>query len=186
MKRINFLLVHFVVLVASMSLFTSCFTKSVVVEKTDIVTVDDFPTFREQSIGLTHNQIVTKLGAPQRELSDGGGGKILIYENTTTKTVSNTLASAYNVNYITKTYTPGAQTTSTVSTNTEYLQYFVNADGICYEVKTNIPMTHTEESEPYEYVEKKIRWGKSIAVGAGSFVGGFIIVTLLSLIIVPL
>lgn len=107
-------------------------------------TVDDFPAFRKQCIGATHNQIVTELGAPQRQVSDGNGGTILIYENTTTTTVSNSLRTAYNVNILTGTYTPGVSTTSQQSSSTDYVQFFINQNSVCYDVKTNIPMTHQQ------------------------------------------
>lgn len=36
--------------------------------------------YSEQYVGLTHHQIVNNIGAPNRQVSDGGGGTILIYE----------------------------------------------------------------------------------------------------------
>lgn len=119
---------------------------------TEWYTVDDFPAFRKQCIGTTHNQIVTKLGAPQRQVSDGNGGTILIYENTTTTTVSNSIATAYNVNVFSRTYTPGLTTASQQITNTDYVQYFVNSNNVCYDVKTNIPMTHKKQGNSYRSV----------------------------------
>lgn len=113
-------------------------------------------------LGQTHNQIVTSLGAPQRELPDGNGGTILIYENTTTRTISQSVATAYNINFFTRTYTPGMETQSKQVTNTDYIQYFVNSNNVCYEVKTNIPMTHTENREvygPYKKFKKGLFWG---------------------------
>ncbi len=149
---------------------TSCFTTKTGV-RTDKIMVDDFPRFRENCIGQTHNQIVTQLGAPQRESSDGAGGTILIYENTTTTTISNSLASAYNINVIARTYTPGVNTTTEQTTNTDYIHYFINSDHVCYEVKTNIPMRREEESEPYEYKYKEMHLGKTMAVVLGPLVG---------------
>ncbi len=132
-------------------------------------TVDDFPAFRKMCIGQSHNQIVTKLGAPQRTLSDGAGGTILVYENTTTTTVSNSVKTAYNVDYFNKTYTPGVSTTSQQTTNTDYIQYFVNSESVCYDVKTNIPMTHVEDKKvygKYKVFNRKAFWITSIAVAA--------------------
>ncbi len=166
MKKLSSFLKTILWMAICVTSLTSCFTTATGT-RTDTLTIDDFPAFRDQCIGQTHNQIVTKLGAPQRQVTDGAGGTILIYENTTTSTVSSSLASAYNINFFTRTYTPGMQTTSQQVTTTDYVHYFVNADNICYEVKTNIPMTHTEQSAPYEYEYKKIKWGKSIALVLG-------------------
>lgn len=148
---------------------TSCITKKVVGTCYDNITVNDFPAFEKKCIGQTYNQIVTALGAPQRREPDGTGGNILIYENTTTKTVSNALATAYNVNVYTKTYTPGVNTTTQQITQTDYIHYFVNSNNECYKVVTNIPMSHTEKSEPYECKRKKVKWGASIAMWSGIY-----------------
>lgn len=128
--------------------------------------VDDFPAFRKQCIGQSYNQIVTALGAPQRQSPDGNGGNILIYENSTTTSISNSIAKAYNVNYFTRTYTPGVETSTQQITTTDYVHYFVDSNNVCYEVKTNIPMKHTQTKKvDGEY--KKFSWGKSIGLYAG-------------------
>ena len=170
MKKATSFLMTILWLAICVIMLSSCFTTATGT-RTGTLTIDDFPAFREQCIGQTHNQIVTKLGAPQRQVSDGAGGSILIYENTTTSTISNSLSSAYNINFFTRTYTPGMQTTTQQITNTDYVHYFVNADNICYEVKTNIPMTHTEQSAPYEYKYKKVQWGKTFGLLFGVPIG---------------
>lgn len=96
-------------------------------------------------------------------MTDGAGGSILVYENTSTTTVSEAVATAYNVNYIKGTYTPGVKSTSTQTASTDYMHFFVNQEGQCYEVKTNLEMKHVEKSEPYlgEYrkFSAKRTWG---------------------------
>lgn len=162
MKKIMSLLKTFIWAVVSIIAFSSCYTT-----KTEVYTVNDFPAFRKQCVGQTHNQIVSKLGAPQRQVSDGNGGSILIYETTKTTSVSNSLATAYNINYFTKTYTPGVNTTTQQTTTTDYVQYFINADNVCYDVKTNIPMTHKEKGNSY----RKFSWFKTILLSEAILVG---------------
>lgn len=165
-----------VMLLVLATTLTSCFSTKEGLH-TEQFTVNDFPQFRKMCIGQTHNQIVTKLGAPQRTLSDGAGGSILVYENTTTTTVSNSIKTAYNVNIFTGTYTPGMNTTSQQTTSTDYVQYFVNSESICYDVKTNIPMTHVENREvngKYKELNKTKTWlavgiPTAIAIAGASF-----------------
>ena len=140
------------------TMLSSCYTT-----KTEEIYVSDFPAFRKTCIGRTYNDIVTQLGAPQRRTSDGKGGCILVYEVTTTSSVSNTLAKAYNVNPFTKTYTPGTETTTTTTNETMYTQYFVNSNNICYDVKTNIPMGHTEKGNSY----RQFSWVKTMFLVEG-------------------
>lgn len=128
---------------------------------TEYYTVDDFPAFRNKCIGMTHNQIVTSLGAPQRTESDGNNGSILIYEKSTTTSVSTSVATKENVNIFTGTYTPGVRSAAQQTTTTNYTQYFINSNNICYDVKTNIPMTHQEAGNTYR---KKSFW-KSFLLG---------------------
>lgn len=153
---------------------SSCYTTKTGWHTTEVI-VSDFPKFRAKCIGQTHNQIVTALGAPDRQLSDGAGGTILVYENTTTKSISNSIARAYDVNYSTRTYSPGVETTTQHYSKTDYVHYFINTGGVCYEVKTNLPMSHTEKKEVYGKYEK-FNWGKFSA-----WTGGFAVVIALAL-----
>lgn len=88
------------------------------------------PEISKSMVGYSQQYIVSTMGAPNRETTDGTGGLILTYENTTL----NSIATAYNVNYFTGTYTPGFRTTS----HTDYIHVYINSQGICYKVKTNI------------------------------------------------
>ena len=123
-------------------------------------------------VGSHHNVIVSSLGAPDRQTSDGAGGTILIYEKvtTTSNSNSNSIATAYNVNYYSKTYTPGAQTnTNTVTTqNTSYIHVFIGADGVCYGVKTN----HQKKVIDEEAVEwNKEAQKKNVKIVLWSYLG---------------
>lgn len=124
MKRLLF--ISAILLIAS-SMFTSCRTYYSVSKASD---------YTNAYVGKTHNELILQLGAPDREVADGGGGKVLIYE----KHSSNTVATAYNVNYYNNTYTPGARTT----TNTSYVHLFIDPNGNCYNVKTNHTKTVSE------------------------------------------
>ena len=59
--------------------------------------------------GHSANEIITQYGAPDRQTDDGAGGRILIYEES-----------------------------SSMTTKTTYLQFYVNKDNVCYGVKTNL------------------------------------------------
>ena len=101
-------------------MLTSCYTT---------YTVSQQPELSKLYVGSTHQSIVSRLGAPDRQTPDGAGGTILIYENIT----SQSIATAHNVNYYTGTYTPGVRTTS----HTDYIHIYINSQGKCYNVKTN-------------------------------------------------
>lgn len=146
-------------------LFTSCMSY---VPTTYYVSMEE--DYAKAFVGSHHNVIVSSLGAPDRETSDGAGGTILIYEKVTTTSNSNSIATAYNVNYYSKTYTPGAQTnTNTVTTqNTSYIHVFIGADGVCYGVKTN----HQKEVIDEEAVESNEKaQKKNVKIALWSYFG---------------
>lgn len=93
-------------------------------------------------VGHTHNEIVRAWGAPSRQTTDGNGGTILIYENTTQNTES---TYTYRGGY----YTPSATTTS----YTSFAQFYLNSSGVCYDVQTN----HQKEWSEFS-------WGKTIGL----------------------
>lgn len=128
--------------------------------------------YQEAFIGAKHNEIVSAYGAPDRQTSDGAGGTILIYEKTTTTTTSNSQAAAYNVNYVTGTYTPGSYTNSSTTQSTSYIHFFISDDGVCYNVKSNHQRYVTEVDE-----ERKAK-NRKIGIIAGSTIGGFYAVLL--------
>lgn len=137
MKR-SFLSIAIVMVVLCM--FTSC-----TVTKTSLVSM--LSEYTTEFVGKPHNYIVTTLGAPDRQTSDGAGGTILIYEKTITTSSSKNVAAAYNVNYLTGTYTPGTKSSSVTTQNTRYIHLFVGEDGVCYNVKTNHQKVVTEVDE---------------------------------------
>ena len=78
--------------------------------------------------GSTHNQIVRDFGAPDRDVSDGAGGYILVYEKFSS---SSRVDSFGNVDY---------------DVDKSYIQFFMNDQGICYEVRTNWLAPETQKA----------------------------------------
>lgn len=171
-KKISLRCVYLLLCILALS---SCSTTKVGLHP-EMYVEDDFPAFRKQCIGQTYNQIVTSLGAPQRQSPDGNGGNILVYENTTTTSISSSIAKAYDVNYATGTYTPGLETATQQTTTTDYVQYFVNSNNICYEVKTNISMRHTK-MKMVDGKYKDFSWGKTLGLifGIPTLIGALVV-----------
>ena len=130
-------------------LFTSC-----AVTRTYQVSMAS--EYTKMFVGKSHKEIVSALGAPDRQTADGAGGTILIYEKTTTTSTSNSVATAYNVNYFTKTYTPGVNTSTSTSTNTSFIHIYIDNSATCYNVKTNHQKSVTEIDEEATAKNKKI------------------------------
>ena len=117
MKQVLFLL-------GTLLLCTSCFTTYQASKQSD---------YTNEFVGKTHNYIVSSWGAPTRQTSDGNGGTILIYEQTTAESTSVARNGYYNPYNGTYTYTPGVNT----SYNTSYAQFYIDPNGKCYRVNTN-------------------------------------------------
>ncbi|MBO7225730.1 MAG: hypothetical protein J6V35_07450 [Bacteroidales bacterium] len=139
MLKKNFTKIGLIVIIIS-CLFSSC-----TMYKTITVSAED--EYKKLFIGRNHNFVVSRMGAPNRETSDGAGGKILIYEQTTTYSSGSTIATANNVNYYNRTYTPGAETNTVSSQKTDFIHVFVGKDNICYNVKSNIYEYYQEVDE---------------------------------------
>ena len=78
--------------------------------------------------GQTHSQIVREFGAPDREVSDGADGYILVYETVST---SSRVDSMGYVDH---------------DVNVSYLQFFIDGSGTCYNVRTNRLAPSQEQS----------------------------------------
>ena len=109
-------------------LISSCSTTYLVSLQDDI---------SKRFIGLKHSDIVMAMGAPTRETTDGATGKILVYEEIITKDIS----AAANANYIVRTYTPYATGLQS------YVQFYIDKNNICYEVKTNYVKSVNEKKK---------------------------------------
>ena len=147
-------------------LFTSCTV-------TRTYQVSMVSEYTNMFVGKSHKEIVSALGAPDRQTTDGGGGTILIYEQTTTTSTSNSVAAAYNVNYFTKTYTPGVNTTTSSSTNTSFVHIYIDDSGTCYNVKTNHTkyVTEVDEKATAKATAKAKKTWKILGITYGSLGG---------------
>lgn len=106
--------------------FCSCTTTYSVSKQND---------YTRSYVGATHQQIVSHLGAPDRQSSDGNGGTILIYEKTYVTSSSRSVATMENMTL--NSYTPGNRTVTSSTSNTSYVHFFIDRNGNCYQVKTN-------------------------------------------------
>ena len=119
MKSYSFLKIGIIVVIVS--LFTSCTVYK-------YTTISKEEEYKKEYVGKSHNQIVTTLGAPDKQFSDGAEGIIIIYEKSVFESNINTYK--------------GSGSATTIESK-GYMQFFINKSGICYDVKTN----HTETIE---------------------------------------
>ena len=119
MKSYSFLKIGIIVVIVS--LFTSCTVYK-------YTTISKEEEYKKEYVGKSHNEIVTTLGAPDKQFSDGAEGIIIIYENSVFESNINTYK--------------GSGSATTIESK-GYIQFFINKSGICYDVKTN----HTETIE---------------------------------------
>ena len=145
MKKIG-ILFSFLILVL---LYSSC---------TSTVYLSKQSDYYNQYVGQSERSIIRAWGAPTRETSDGDTGKILVYEqlSSTTSSSSGTMASSSALTGPIIT----SDATSSITTSTAFAQFFMDKDGICYDVKTN----HVKEG-------KELSKGKTIGLIAGSLAG---------------
>lgn len=71
----------------------------------------------ESYVGMTHEALVQRLGAPISDVSDGGDGYILVFEG-------NREIFHYSDRYAAK------------SSTLPKAQFYMNSDGVCYKVRT--------------------------------------------------
>ena len=95
-------------------LFSSCSTTYTVSLKDDLSNI---------FIGKKHSEVIATMGAPTREVSDGLGGTILVYENVEANSLTHHLSQS--ISY-TKT-----------RTQTEYIHCYINMENTCYKIDTN-------------------------------------------------
>jgi len=132
MKRLTLLLAT----VATLFSVSSCF-----------VTYESLEPYANKAWqGKTHAQIVQTYGAPTREVSDGQGGTILCYEqsravvNTTTDNIP--YGGIYGFYYH-----MSANTRTETTIETDYANFFVGKDKICYKVETNLQREVKEDNK---------------------------------------
>jgi len=76
--------------------------------------VSSQPYMQDEWTGRTHAEIIQEFGAPDRELSDGADGLILVYESFSSNVSGHT-----------------------IYTSREFIEFYLDADGSCYDVRTN-------------------------------------------------
>ncbi len=93
-------------------------------------------------IGKSKNAIMVRFGVPEREVSDGNGGVIMVYEDveTTVKTTTteNTHFGMFDTDYETKGKT---------TTKRRFAEFFLNAGGACYNVRSNLSQWQFDNPE---------------------------------------
>ncbi|MBO7118255.1 MAG: hypothetical protein J6V81_06235 [Bacteroidales bacterium] len=72
--------------------------------------------------GRSHADIVQNFGAPSREVSDGAGGQILVYEDFYTTHSTDEFMGDY---------------TTTIRENRDFMEFYLDPEGSCYKVRTN-------------------------------------------------
>ena len=150
MKTIKFLLLMLVAVT-----MTSCWT-------VQSVTVTDIPekyigNAFDELVGMTKAEVLEDMSVPDRTMDDGLGGEILVYEkreqiakttgrattssttNVNTKPVTNYWTGQTSLQSTGRTSTTNSLNSTTVTTeNKEYVNVFINTNGVCYKVDTNI------------------------------------------------
>jgi hypothetical protein len=135
MKSYSFLKIGIIVVIVS--LFTSCTAYK-------YTTISKEEEYKKEYVGKSHNEIVTTLGAPDKQFSDGAEGIIIIYEKSVFESNINTYK--------------GSGSATTIESK-GYMQFFINKSGICYDVKTN----HKETIE--EIDEEAVKKNSNIVAG---------------------
>ena len=150
MKTIKFLLLMLVCVT-----MTSCWV-------TKTITVTDIPekyigNAFDELVGMTKAEVLEDMSIPDRTMDDGLGGEVLIYEkkeqvtktsgyvttssttNVNTKPVTNAWTGQTSLASTGRTSTTtGQHSTSVTEEHKDYVNVFINTNGVCYKVDTNI------------------------------------------------
>ena len=84
--------------------------------------VSSEPGLQSEWILRSHADIVRSFGAPSREVSDGAEGLILVYEDFYTTHETDEFMGDY---------------TTTSEEHRNFKEFYLNKDGICYDVRSN-------------------------------------------------
>ena len=116
--------------------------------------------YNEEWRGRSHSEIISAFGAPDREVSDGADGYILIYETVT-----------QNVRVDEDLIQIGSSRSFSTSTtyNKSYVHFYIGADRFCYNVRTN-KKAWTGKHDPWDTVRKVVTWS-TVATAAGIIIG---------------
>ena len=154
-----------IILIAT-TLLSSCATQS------KVHYISCYDEYCQRYIGKSHKQLISDLGAPNRETSDGDGGTIIIYETITEHHKLNFNANTYL-------YAPAASTNGniqgTTSSSISFLHLYIDSEGVCYNVDTNhmqIDWVETVQKEKREK-EQDPKKKKTLAIVFGSMAAVF-------------
>lgn len=120
------------------------------------------PEANKTWVGKPHSEIVSTYGAPDREAEDGLGGKILIYEQgRVVETGVANSAPTYGPHfggiygfYYHMSEPINTSYTSEKTLEVDYAHFFIDPQGICYQVKTNIERPKTKKELEDDAKEK--------------------------------
>ena len=129
---------------------------------TKTITVTDIPekyigNAFDELVGMTKAEVLEDMSIPDRTMDDGLGGEVLIYEkkeqvtktsgyvttssttNVNTKPVTNAWTGQTSLASTGRTSTTtGQHSTSVTEEHKDYVNVFINTNGVCYKVDTNI------------------------------------------------
>lgn len=171
MKQFKFLFGVFVIVI-----FASCSKVSYTVvhkQPSQEFIGNKFDEFK----GKTVNEIMREMSVPNREMSDGADGKILIYEDIKFVTTSSnthstkTFSSSYGTSVAGYNYRGNPQVNSNAygsssTTNSDngrsvseeqkkYVNFFINPEGVCYDVKANYGDLYKRIPGKYQTCQKR-------------------------------
>ncbi len=171
MKTVNF----FTILVV-LCLMTSCYTTLSV---TETITPEKYAKdTHDHLVGKTKSEILSEMSVPDRVMDDGLGGEILVYEKkeqvTETKgkqTSSSSTRTSYTphknyytggVSNVTGTgYTSTSNSINTKSVTKErkdYVNAYLNKEGVCYKVDSEIYQPAVTTEKCYKKLDKAMLW----------------------------
>ena len=153
------------IILITTTLLSSCGTQS------NVQSISCYDEYCQRYIGKSHKQLISDLGAPNRETSDGDGGTIIIYEKITEH---------HNLNFDANTNIGGIAYTSgdiigTTNSSVSFLHLYIDSEGVCYNVATNhmqVDWLETVKEEKREK-EKDPKKKKTIAIVFGTMAAVF-------------
>ena len=133
------------IILITTTLLSSCGTQS------KVQYISCYDEYCQRYIGKSHKQLISDLGAPNRETSDGDGGTIIIYE---------TISEHHNLNFDANTNIEGIAYTrgdiiGTTNSSVSFLHLYIDSEGVCYNVATNHMQVDWLETVKEEKREKE-------------------------------
>lgn len=117
------------------------------------------PGLKANWLGASYAEIVVGNGAPSRVADDGLGGKIYIYEETST--VYNTVTREDVLNSV--------SSETTAENRREFTEFYVDANDICYNVRSNREVETGRRFSPFRTIFYT-GFGAAVVVGIAAAV----------------